>query len=62
MRIAHVHTKQATYDFGNPSTWASVDVSTRMSTRTDAPNLLANIFGHRLVEPTAQIGLSYDNW
>jgi hypothetical protein len=55
MSRAHIHTKQATYDFSNPSTWVSVDVSTRISTRMDTPNLLTTIFGRRLVEPTDQI-------
>jgi hypothetical protein len=48
MSRAHVYTTQATYYFGNPSTWVSV-VSTRISKRTDATNLLATILGRRFV-------------
>jgi hypothetical protein len=55
MSRAHAHTTQVTYYFGDASTWVSV-VSTRISKRTDATNLLATILSRRLVEPADQIG------
>ena len=60
MSRARVHTKKITYYFGNPSTWVSV-VSTGISMRTDATNLLATILGCRRIQPADPIfNTSYD--